>query len=410
MFPFGKIISGIPWASAKPITMGTSTVPTTLAASEHAMDIYTTSADTTATVNAFQLKSTTTGRLSEDQTMKVESYTTVFAGNENTVGHFYSNWVGTGIGPIGLASAVTAKMLLPTTCAGAFFAFYGKMIMPASPGLIDPAVGAGNSAGWFLLSTGGSGQTNFSDYGRFMEIHNITAGAGKMLSLHGQTLRCAIPSAIILRYLMLSQEEDRLALGVTGDRMALTAATTKAIRIYSSTTVATATQISSVEINQYRAASSSANGRDWGLKVNMSALTGNYKYPSGVNAVYGAITLGTGGAHGRGAALQGEMIFPAGQLTRGTFSCCTLEITEVSGTNTGSSGPTSFLSMVIAGATNNFNTRGYIFEITGLSTTDGGPFFVNAKGACDAMLKILIGGVDYFIPLATDDDSNWNAT
>lgn len=181
---------------------------------DFAIDINTNSDIVTGTNIAFHLKSTMAGRLGEEQTMYVHAYSSVYGGNENTVGHFYSQWVGTLIGPVGMASAVTAKMLLPESCFGAFYAFYGKMNMPESPGIMDPLVGAGNAAGWFMLSIGGetAGKTNFSENGLFMDIHNLTAGATSLLSANSQTLRCAIDVST-MRYLLLSTAEDCLTLG-----------------------------------------------------------------------------------------------------------------------------------------------------------------------------------------------------
>ena len=368
MFPFGKIISGIPWASAKPITIGTSTVPQTLAASEHAMDIYTTSADATATVNSFQLKSTTTGFKSEDQTMYVHAFTNVYSGDENTVGHFYSEWgTAPGIGPLGMASAVTGKMLLPTNCTGAFYAFYGKMNMPTTPGLQTAGAG-GNAAGWFMLSIGGAGLADFSNNGVFMDIHNLTAGADKLLSLHSQTLKSVIDVST-LRYMVLSQMQDGLGLGLSNDKMVLTDGL-HAIDIHCSTALTGNSERSiPVEINLTRGATGgSGTCRDWGLKVN---LTSTHKYPSGANAIYGAITFVTAGVHGRGAALQGEIIMPNGQLTRGAFSCLHLDMTCGANTNVGSSGPLSFISLNMETSPTEMDRGGYLFEIQGLTEGDG---------------------------------------
>lgn len=194
-----------------------------------------------------------------------------------------------------------------------------------------------------------------------------------------------------------------VTIGTSSSKQTLTTAATKAIRIYTTTAITTAIQISSVEINQYRTADSSVNGRDWALKVNLSST---HKYPSGANAIYGSMTFVAAGVHGRGAALQGEIILPNAQIVRGTISCCTLEMSQGANTNSGSSGPVSFISCVAAGTLTDLDARGYLFEITGVSEGDG-KFCDNggSPSEADGGIRCLINGNVRYLLYANDAET-----
>lgn len=410
MFPFGKIISGIPWANARPITMGTSSVPETLLTTGHAIDIYTTSADTAATVNAFQLKSTTTGTQSEDQTMYIHAYTDIYSGNENTVGHFYSEWGTTsGIGPLGMASAVTGKMLLPTACTGAFYAFYGKMNLPTAPGLQAAGVG-GNAAGWFMLSIGGetAGKTEFSNNGVFMDIHNLTAGAGKLLSLTSQTLKSVIDVSTV-RYLVMSQMEDGLGLGNSTTDMALgTSITQRGIQVYtSSTSTDTDDSIRPIYMRHTVLGVGGVGHRaefhtrcDTVLGTWCNALKGYWEWDN-------AAGTGTSGrTTGLSSAICAELKMPDAAV--GTGHYYPLEVEFVGQTNSGPGVHHGFITMRASGTLTNFDDYGFLFDIQGVSpavnhmiddamTEDTSP-------AINATMRIQVGTTTWYIPLSDTKD------
>jgi len=166
-------------------------------------------------------------------------------------------------------------------------------------------------------------------------------------------------------------------MALTIGSIALTTANTKAILINTTTThTGASTRLSAMEINFSRTATGGVtDARDWGLKVNM---TSTHKYPNAANAIYGAMTLNVAGVHGRAAAVQAELIMPADQLVRGSFSCLHLDMTCESTTNVGSSGPLSFISLNMATSATEMDRDGNLFEIQGLS--EGSGTLINSDG------------------------------
>lgn len=147
----------------------------------------------------------------------------------------------------------------------------------------------------------------------------------------------------------------------------------------------------------------SVSGRDWGIKSTMK-VDNNAKFPGGVNAIYGSLELGSGGAHGRAAGVQGELVMPDAQLTRGTFSCLHADLTCSADTNWGSAGPLSVLSFVVGGTKTFFEANAYLLELTGVTEGNGNMCDNGATPTADGGIRVLINGAERWLLYANDPD------
>ena len=183
--------------------------------------------------------------------------------------------------------------------------------------------------------------------------------------------------------------------------MPLTSAATKAIQIYTTTSVSTATQISAVEINYARTAGQAGDGRDWGLKLNMTSTHQQFTF----SGVYASCTVNALGTLGRGSAIQGELVFPSSTISRGHYSAVDAEITYAANTVQGG-GPCSFYSAIASGTVTHLEDSGYLFEINGLTTADGN--LVDSGGTAlvgDGGIRIYVNGEQKWL-LYADDPEN----
>ena len=171
------------------------------------------------------------------------------------------------------------------------------------------------------------------------------------------------------------------------------------------TTAATSGNSIALEINHTRTVDS-ASGRDWGVKVTMTSAD-DVKFPGGVNAVYGSLALGSGGVHGRAAGIQGELVMPDAQLTRGTFSCVHADMTQSASTNCGSAGPCSFFSAVGGGTLTDMDARGYLLELSGFTAGNDKLIDDNGSGlTADGGIRCLIGGLVKYLLYADTAESS----
>lgn len=186
---------------------------------------------------------------------------------------------------------------------------------------------------------------------------------------------------------------NSLKVGTSTSKISIATAGTPIIDLHT-TTALTAGNSIGMEINCTRTIDS-VSGRDWGLKITMTSAS--YKFPGGVNAIYGSLVLGTGGAHGRAAGVQGEVVMPGGSMVRGTFSCFHADLTCPSGGSWQSSGPLSYLSCIVVDTDNVFDHNGYLFTIEG--TGVGADDFADATGAptANGTIRIRIEGTDRYL-------------
>jgi len=306
----------------------------------------------------------------------------------------------TAVGGMGVAGMF--EILLPDVAAGGEYHVLALELAENGAGFVS-ASALGSPTSFIKFECYGDVHDELDDHAYLFYLNGFSAAADHMLSLHSQTLRVDIEEAA--RYMVLSQMQDGVGLGLTGDHMVLTTAATKAIQIYTTTSVTGASlRICPVEINHARTATAGVtNSRDWGLKVN---LTSTHKYGNAANAIYGAMTLVAAGVHGRGAALQGELIMPNAQIIRGTLSCLHLDMTQAANTNSGSSGPVSFISCIGTGTMTDMDARGYLLELTGF--TPGNDKLIDDNGAdltADGGIRVLLNGAVKYLLYADSAES-----
>ncbi len=193
---------------------------------------------------------------------------------------------------------------------------------------------------------------------------------------------------------------------------------------FSATPVDLGTVYSNMAVAMYTTSAStstSSSVEPFYVKSTMTGISGvggrarfhmytNVALGSWSNALKGYVEYGASGrTTGLGSAVCAEILLSAG-TTSGTYAALESELVANSEVSTGTA--TSFLYMNIAGSNSTgkttLNTNGYLFELgSGVVDTSNGLFdVVNVAPTTvnfDANLRIRIGGVNYFIPLSTDN-------
>ena len=292
----------------------------------------------------------------------------------------------------GLNSAICAEMKLPNNAVAA-----GEY-WPLEIELVGQASGGHGHGTGFITCRGSGTMTDVDDYGFLLDVQGMTPLAGQMLAVEAQTLKCRIGTAT--RYMVLSQIEDGLGLGVDGDRMVLTDATEKAIYIHTTTATTDTSRLCPVMVKYYRTAATVAAGRDWGIMVDMSTT----HYWNTASGIYATMNVVAAGCWGRASAVQGELIFADDTIDRGQYSCFDAEI-DYSASTAQAGGPCSFLSCVVNGgiaADDGFDDTGYLLQLIGV--TEGDDHLWDEAGGdttCEGTLKIRINDEIRYIMLSS---------
>ena len=200
MFPFGKIISGIPWQDARPIKIASPALcldidHTTVASSGTVYAVDIDSTNTTAGINNYRA-------LAVDLTMGANC-------NGPYAAYFRTDCVTYQVG--GLGAAMGMELCLPgATCTSG--EFHGMTIDFECP--TSFAYSAGKHS-FIKCEIWGdtTAKNNFDDYFNLFFLNGMTSGAGNLVSANEQTLRINIEGTS--RYLALSTTEDDLTLAAT---------------------------------------------------------------------------------------------------------------------------------------------------------------------------------------------------
>jgi hypothetical protein len=118
------------------------------------------------------------------------------------------------------------------------------------------------------------------------------------------------------------------------------------------------------------------------------------------NALFAQLNYSTNGlAHGSGSAICAELDLPASSVVRGTYYVLQCEI-NCPTSCVMNANPIAVMSISCwGGAIAQFDTVGYLFDISGVTVGSGKFFQVNTAAAATHALRIRIGGVAYYVML-----------
>jgi hypothetical protein len=381
--------------------LGTSASKLTLVASTPVLNVYTTSAATTGALTSVYISYTHTGDTTGGGTifpLDVLVTTDTRSGGVVGAGRFKVDFNDTGY-PHGVATVLTTEAELPNTSLtrGAIYPFEMRLNAQTSS-----SWGSAGPVAFMRIRSTGAGVAGINSNAYFMIFNGHTAGADKLVSLTSQTVKCSFSGetpTTTVRYLLFSQMQDGLGLGNSTTSMSLTSATTKAIDVYTTTSVVGDIDMNSVYIEYVRTASVTADGRDWGLKVKMDS--GAYRYYT-MTGIYSTCNIGAGGTLGRASAVQGELVMYDGSTSSGAYSAIDAEITYATNSRA-LPGPISFMSMIASGTTTNFEDFGYLFEITAGAAGVGNLISANSQTA-----RVLVGaygaGLTRYLVMSQTED------
>ena len=394
----GKAIKQLgfnPESGKTAITIGDSTTAITLAAAaQRAISIVTTCALTTGAIKSVEIAQTHTGAntASNIEVLKVQLTSDVKTGTWVNAIFGRVNYTANGYA-YGAGSAICGELSLPASGRqqGTYSVFQAEIDVPSG------ATAIGSETSVFDINVWGDAKGVFDDNGWLFTTDGLTAAADHILSLTSQTLKCKAED--LTRYLVLSQMQDGLGLGVSGTRMALTAST-KAIYLYT-TTAATSGALGSVVIDQTHTGASTGNN----IEVFEVQFTSDVKTGAWVNAIFGRTNYTANGwAYGSGSAICGELSLPSGGTHggQGTYSVFQAEL-DVPASCPGIGTECSIFDINVWGDQKaKFDDNGFLFSISGVTSNSGKFFYDNTAGVVDAFLKCRINETTYYLLLADD--------
>jgi predicted secreted protein len=265
--------------------------------------------------------------------------------------------------------------------------------------LVDLQVSAGASSAWTsagplsFVKYGALGTKTQLDAEMFLfDITGFTGAAGAFLGANQNTVKVRVEGTT--QYMMLSEYEDTLSIGLTGAKKTLVTGVPE-IAIWSTSALTSGTQ--DVMKIDYTHTSAATSGYVKGLRCTM---TSNVKTPGSFNALKGIIDYQTNGhAHGDAGCVASELIPPNSSATRGTFSCFEAQVVPGASSAWNSAGPLSFLRCILSGTATHFDDYGYLFTIEGCNSGSGHFWYDNTDGAYDEWIKVKTPSGDRYIPL-----------
>jgi len=385
-FSFGDAISDSFTCSGL-LKMGTNASPLVLTAGTPTFTLYTTNAGTSGSTNAepFYVQSTLTGAGQVGGRARFYCTSNVASGGWVNALKAHMVWGASGSSS-GLGSALCAETELSAgTSSGTYCAIEGELVLGSG-------ASTGTATSFIYLNATGAAASTFDTNGFLFEIGTgITPAAGKFASLTSQTLRCKVEANT--RYLVLSQAEDGLSLGVSGTPVDFgTTATTN--MIYVSTTSASVTGGTSVRYIYGQHAATAAGGVGHRAEFHTTATA---KLGGWANALKGYFEFGASGdITGLASGICAEVKMPDAAIS-GTMCVMELELVDQASSGYGSGG--SFIRAEVSGTKTAFNTNGFLFDLQGLTVGSGELFQANTAAAASHALKIRIGATPYYIML-----------
>lgn len=378
------------------VQIGTSGAAISLAAhDDHAIDIYTTcpSTDAANSVRPFYMKSTMAGIGGVGGRAEFHMYTNVALGGWSNAIKGLAEYGASGR-TTGLGSAIVGETQLSAgTSSGTYCALEAEIVMPSG------AVTGTNTSFLYCNATGAAAST-FDTSGLMFEIGTgITPAAGKFASLTSQTLKCKVEANT--RYMVLSQMEDGLGLGVSGTPMDLTTSTTqRAINVHTTSASTNAgTSIRPIHMISTMTGAGGVGGRAE-FEMTTNVVLGGW-----CNAIKGYMNFGSsGGVTGLSSAICAEIQYPNNTVAGGCHSILELEaVIPASFVPQAQGMPAIYFNATTTPAT--MDTYGTLFRIDGLTKGAGKMFDDCTAAAASHALKISIGGTLYYIMLQSNVDA-----
>ena len=374
---------------AAPLHVKTTTIPLS--------EIQATTALTTGTVKGMNINIVTTAAMTgagHVYGLYVTIDTDYKLGGSNTAIYGKLDLSTTGAAH-GMASAITAELIVPNSSLsrGALYA-------------LELELGAGATSSWgsagpvAMIYAGFWGtMTQINANAFFMHVVGLTGAAGAMLGANSNTLKVRIGTTT--EYLMLSEYEDTLSIGLTGAKKTLVTGVPE-IAVWSTSALTSGTQdVVKIDFTQTAA---QQTGYIKGIRCTM---TSDVKTPGSFNAIKGIVDFSTNGyAWGDAAPLASELTMPNSVASHGTYYGMDMQISIGASSNWESAGPCAFIKFGLLGTPLEFEEEGYLFHLTGFGAATAGEIFdVCTADAASHALKILINTTPYYIMLQDNVDA-----
>lgn len=288
----------------------------------------------------------------------------------------------------GMAASLCAEMIPPNSslARGALYC-------------LDLEMGCGASSSWasagpvaFIKMENWGTATHFSANAFLFHLAGETGAAGALLGANSNTLKVRIGT--VTEYLVLSEYEDTLSIGLTGAKKTLVTGVPE-IAIWSTSSLTSGTQdVMKIDFTQ---AAAQQSGYIKGLRCTM---TSNVKTPGSFNALKGIIDYSTNGyPWGDCAPVASELVPPNSSAPRGTFSCFEAQVVPGASSAWNSAGPLSFFRCIVSGTAGHFDDYGYLFTIEGVNSGSTHFWYDHTDGAYDEWIKVKTPSGDRYIPL-----------
>jgi len=188
-----------------------------------------------------------------------------------------------------------------------------------------------------------------------------------------------------------------LAFGTSGTPLAMATYASAAMKVY--TTYDSADAGNSVNSSTFNTVMTGAGGVGGRVLFRLQTAVALGGWANAVKAVVDWTTAGK--VTGLGTVVNAEMVMPSTGVSGGTYAFYECEAVCPAGWTNASE--VSLIYLNVTGDTAaNFDTVGSLFDLNGLTTGENKMFFVGAPGADVASLRITVGGVPYYIKLASD--------
>jgi len=381
------------------LRIGTSSVPVHIKTTSIPLfDIEATTALTTGTQRALQVVFTGTGAGFTGRSIYSEL-------NINVAGGGYFNAIkanmlfGASGSTSGLASAINAEIQFPAsgTTSGWYTALELEIVCLTSWTSTAPST-------MIFGNTSGATKAAFDTNGYFLLIGaGPTAGAGKFLSLTEQTLKCSFggSGSMSTRYMVFSQMEDGLGLGVSGTPMVLTADTNHSIEVHTTSPDAAGIHCAN---RFYHANTVATTGGHWAMWVQNTVGAAG----AGHGTMYVKLDCATFEAPtGGNSALNVEMVLPNCTHTGGSYHAFVIDV-DAGGPALVMHGnaaiPCAFMKLEVYGTDKaQWETNASLLTLYGCDATEDGLWEASDINDPDFThtMRINIGGTYYYIGMSS---------
>lgn len=377
--------------SSDPVHIKTDGVPL--------IDVHATTALTTGTeyVAKFKLTQSVETAVTKLAAVYAEIASAVKTGDHITAFKGAIDYSGGGNAAGGQASVISGDMIMQpgAQIGGAYYLL--NLWIAATAGFVH---GANDSYTTSYINCGvwGTAKGEIDDHAFFIRLDGFTVGATHMISLTSQTVKCILPTTTT-RYMVMSQMEDGLGLGVTGTHMVLTDAATRAVDIY--TDYSGTGPSWAINIDSTMGTTGVRGGVMYSCLTVDAVVPGSYIMNTFIKADYASVLTTAG--FGMGAGLMVELVNPTDGSGGGEFHVLALEWTGATAdTMHGNAGiPSSFIKFEGYGtAEADIDDHGYLFYLSGFSAADHhlvDNSNTNIDFIADVLIKINIGGTEYWL-------------